>query len=96
MKWPFIWLLTAALMVHTTESSNSLADKVKALIKSVKSLEKMMMQQNNSTNKNLGKYIKTQLPTLNILQHTLIIMRTHITSLLILHTKISTYVLEIV
>ena len=96
MNWPFIWLITAALMVHSTESSDALKDKVKALIKSVKSLEKIISLQNEETNKNFGKYTNTQLHTLNIFQHTLTIMRTHITSLIILHTKISTYVLEIV
>ena len=96
MNWPFIWLITAALMVHSTESSDALKDKVKALIKSVKSLEKIISLQNEETNKNFGKYTNTQLHTLNIFQHTLTIMRTHITSIIILHTKISTYVLEIV
>ena len=96
MNWPFIWLITAALMVHSTESSDALKDKVKALIKSVKSLEKIISLQNEETNKSFGKYTNTQLHTLNIFQHTLTIMRTHITSLIILHTKISTYVIEIV
>ena len=95
MNWPFVWLITAALMVHSTESSDALKDKVKALIKSVKSLEKIISLQNEETNKNFGKYTNTQLHTLNIFQHTLIKIRTYITSFLIMYTKISTYVIEI-